>query len=710
MEKKMAHLKPKKNKNIPKYITIRMFIVPILLFFVLTGPSTSFILLKNITLWSKEYKAKTVEKKDSLKTRSLTVDSLNRGKITDLNDSLNLIADKADTLNDGGLTLSINPNNEDDLKLNDKTDDLLTWYGLIFIIVVGFAINLPFKIYFWRLRKNKTVSEKLTAYCRRWLLKTPLFISGLFSLYFLITSLYSLYRLLWDSSFTNEVARKIYTQLFPVSIVASVLVVIFVYFWQKHRVHIKYIEHIFTREELKKSVFNLKIGRIKNRLWISSAMTTLLPLIIVLFYMLMSLSSIKELGEINLDKAKVLLGSYYKDKSDFNLVDFNENFNGFFYVNVINSMMMMIGIGVGMLVSLIYIIIFVKWTTQDIVQPVKELLKNMKQTGEGKMDQYAIVRTNDEIGQLTEGYNDMSLKIKNYIHNITQINKANAQFVPRQFLEFLQKKNITDVKKGDQVQREMSVLFADIRSFTSLSEKMTPKENFDFINAFLEYMEPAINSNDGFIDKYIGDAIMALFGCKADDALNAALAMRNQLMQFNIILEAEGKTPIDIGIGIHTGNLMLGIVGGSERLQGTVISNAVNLASRIESLTKMYGIPIIISDKTLACLIHKENFVYRYLDNVRVIGKKEAVILYEVLDIKSNTEQCKDIVENLSKYQQAINLYLQREFTAAAVIFNQLHLICKNDPIIAMYKERSEHFNLKGVPEEWDGIEVIREK
>ncbi len=706
----MAHLKPKKNKNIPKYITIRMFIVPILLFFVLTGPSTSFILLKNITLWSKEYKAKTVEKKDSLKTRSLTVDSLNRGKITDLNDSLNLIADKADTLNDGGLTLSINPNNEDDLKLNDKTDDLLTWYGLIFIIVVGFAINLPFKIYFWRLRKNKTVSEKLTAYCRRWLLKTPLFISGLFSLYFLITSLYSLYRLLWDSSFTNEVARKIYTQLFPVSIVASVLVVIFVYFWQKHRVHIKYIEHIFTREELKKSVFNLKIGRIKNRLWISSAMTTLLPLIIVLFYMLMSLSSIKELGEINLDKAKVLLGSYYKDKSDFNLVDFNENFNGFFYVNVINSMMMMIGIGVGMLVSLIYIIIFVKWTTQDIVQPVKELLKNMKQTGEGKMDQYAIVRTNDEIGQLTEGYNDMSLKIKNYIHNITQINKANAQFVPRQFLEFLQKKNITDVKKGDQVQREMSVLFADIRSFTSLSEKMTPKENFDFINAFLEYMEPAINSNDGFIDKYIGDAIMALFGCKADDALNAALAMRNQLMQFNIILEAEGKTPIDIGIGIHTGNLMLGIVGGSERLQGTVISNAVNLASRIESLTKMYGIPIIISDKTLACLIHKENFVYRYLDNVRVIGKKEAVILYEVLDIKSNTEQCKDIVENLSKYQQAINLYLQREFTAAAVIFNQLHLICKNDPIIAMYKERSEHFNLKGVPEEWDGIEVIREK
>jgi len=710
MKKKRTLLKPKKNKNIPKYTILRMFIIPILLFFVLTGPSTSFILLKNITFWNKEYKAKTAEDKDSFKKRSFTVDSLFQGGIVNLKDSTNLEAAIADTSRDGGLTLTLNPNNEDDLKLNDKTDDILTWYGLLFIIFLGFAANLPFKVYFWRLRKNKTVSPKLTAYCRRWLLKTPQFNSGLFSLYFLITSLYSLYRLLWDTSFTNVVARKIYTQLFPVSIVASVLVVIFVYFWQKHRVHIKYIEHIFTREELKKRVFNLKIGRIKNRLWISSAMTTLLPLIIVLFYMLMSLSSIKELGEINIDKAKVLLGSYYKDKSVFNIANFSENFNGFFYVNAINSMMMMIGIGVGMLVSLIYIIVFVKWTTQDIVQPVKELLKNMKQTGEGKMDQYAIVRTNDEIGQLTEGYNDMSLKIKNYISNITHINQANSQFVPRQFLEFLQKNDITDVKKGDQVQREMSVLFADIRSFTSLSEKMTPKENFDFINAYLEYMEPAINSNNGFIDKYIGDAIMALFGSNADDALNAALEMRQHLVQFNNTMIAEGKSPIEIGIGIHTGNLMLGIVGGSERLQGTVISNAVNLASRIEGLTKMYGIPIIISNNTLECLVHKEKFIYRYLDNVRVIGKKEAVMLYEVIDYKNNATICTNIVDTLADYQQAIDLYLKREFTKAAVIFKQLQLICKNDPIINMYRERCEQFNLKGIPEEWDGVEIIREK
>ena len=710
MKKNIANLKQKNNKSIPKYTSLRMLIIPILLFFVLTVPSTSFILLKNVSLWSKEYRAKASDNKDSLKTKLLTTDSLLIGKINNIEDSINQLANRIDTSNEMNVHISLGSENEQDLKLIDRTDKLLKWYGLLFVIVVGFAINLPFRIYFRRLRRNKPISKKLHAYCKRWLLKTPLFISGLFLLYFFVINAYSLYRLLWDTSFTNEVTRKIYTQLFPISIVASVLVVIFVYFWQKHRVHIKYIEHIYTREELIKRIFNFKVGRIKNRLWISSAMTTLLPLIIVLFYMLMSLSSIKELGEINVDKAKVLLGNYYSEKSMFSATNFSETFNGFFYVNTINSLMMIVGIAMGMLVSLIYIVVFVKWTTQDIVQPVKELLKNMKQTGEGKMDQYAIVRTNDEIGQLTEGYNDMSLKIKNYISNITQINQANSQFVPRQFLDFLQKKDITDVKKGDQVQREMSVLFADIRSFTSISEKMTPKENFDFINTFLEYMEPAINSNNGFIDKYIGDAIMALFGCNADDALNAALNMRKKLTEFNNVLISDGKTPIEIGIGIHTGNLMLGIVGGSKRLQGTVISNAVNLASRIEGLTKMYGISIIISDSTLNCLIDKDNFNYRYIDNVRVIGKKEAVILYEVIDTKNNASQCSNIIETLPDYHKAIDLYLNRAFPEASIVFERLHKLCQNDPIIAMYKERSDNFNLKGVPEEWEGIEVIRGK
>ena len=134
----------------------------------------------------------------------------------------------------------------------------------------------------------------------------------------------------------------------------------------------------------------------------------------------------------------------------------------------------------------------------------------METTGRGELDSFSIVRTNDEIGALTEGYNEMSERLKNYFQSLDNINRANARFVPRQFLDFLGKESITDIQLGDQVQKEMTIMFSDIRDFTSLSETMTPKENFDFINNYLGYMEPVIRTNNGFIDKFMGDAIMAL--------------------------------------------------------------------------------------------------------------------------------------------------------------------------------------------------------
>lgn len=711
MKSIINNISTQQKQSIPKYRSLRLFIIPFVLFFVLTGPSTSFILLKNISLWNESYKNKEINsntKKDSLlfaKTQSINIDSIKTNQKADSSHT-----DTVNSNNAGNINISIGNNKSNDLKLNDKVDNILGWYGILLILIIGFFINRPFKLYFKNLRKGKPNSEKRIKYCRKWLLKTPLINSGLFIIYFFITNSYSLIRILTDNFVNDETSRKIYIQIFPISIVASVLVIVFVYFWQKHKVHIKYIEHVFTRDELNKRIFKSKTGKISSRLWISSLMTTLLPLIIVLFYLLMSLSSIKEVGEINIDKAKVLLGSYYKDTSDLNMKDFQLNFKQFFYVNIINSMMMIVGISMGMLVSLIYIILFVKWTTEDIVQPMQELLESMKKTGEGQMNQYALVRTNDEIGELTEGYNDMSLKIKNQIQNIKKINIANQRFVPQQFLDFLNRSNITDVQKGDQVQKEMTVLFSDIRSFTSLSEKMTPKENFDFINTFLEHMEPAINSNNGFIDKYIGDAIMALFGKKTDDAIDAALSMRKQLALLNNKLLLENKSPIEIGIGIHTGNLMLGIVGGSERLQGTVISNAVNLASRIEGLTKLYGIPLIITEDVKSNIVDKNKYAFRYIDNVRVLGKKEAVKLYEVLDRSTNPELCEKLIEMLPDYQRAIDLYLNQEFEKALLILSKISDQCKNDKIVNMYKERCMFFNQKGIPQNWDGVEIINEK
>jgi len=212
------------------------------------------------------------------------------------------------------------------------------------------------------------------------------------------------------------------------------------------------------------------------------------------------------------------------------------------------------------------------------------------------------------------------------------MNEANARFVPKQFLEYLGKDSIADIQLGDQVQKEMTVLFSDIRSFTSISEQMTPKENFNFLNNYLGYMEPVIRNNNGFVDKFMGDSIMALFPDNTEDAINAAIEMRIKLIEFNHIISQFGQAPIDSGIGIHTGSLMLGIVGGEGRMEGTVISDAVNLASRLEGLTKLYGSSIIITEETLIKISDPTSYHYRFLDIVKVKGKKEAVYIFEIID------------------------------------------------------------------------------
>ncbi|NES85186.1 MAG: PAS domain-containing protein, partial [Moorea sp. SIO2B7] len=197
---------------------------------------------------------------------------------------------------------------------------------------------------------------------------------------------------------------------------------------------------------------------------------------------------------------------------------------------------------------------------------------------------------------------------------LLQLNQANERFVPREFLQLLKKNSIIDVDLGDNVHQEMSVLFSDIRGFTTLSEFMAPEDNFRFINAYLSRMAPAISEHRGFIDKYIGDAIMALFSGSADDAVGAGIAMLKTLAQYNTTRQRPDRPPLKIGIGINTGFMMLGTVGGKNRMEGTVISDAVNLAARLEGLTKIYRVSLLISNNTFLRLEDIDNYDFRIID------------------------------------------------------------------------------------------------
>ncbi len=302
---------------------------------------------------------------------------------------------------------------------------------------------------------------------------------------------------------------------------------------------------------------------------------------------------------------------------------------------------------------------------------------------DGKVN-FAIVVFRD----ITERKKAESDRIK-LTNDLIQLNVAYSRFVPRQFLQLLNKESIIDVQLGDQVQQEMSVLFSDIRDFTTLSETMTPEENFKFINAYLSRMEPAILENNGFIDKYIGDAIMALFSGSADDAVKAGIAMLQRLAEFNTNRGRMGRPRIKIGIGINTGSMMLGTVGGHSRMDGTAISDAVNLASRLEGLTKNYGVALLISEKTFLTLNNPADYAIRLIDRVKVKGKSEQVIVYEVFDADP-PEVKEGKLFTQAVFKQAIVLYNLGILSEAAQLFSHCLHLNPGDKVARIYLERCQ--------------------
>lgn len=311
--------------------------------------------------------------------------------------------------------------------------------------------------------------------------------------------------------------------------------------------------------------------------------------------------------------------------------------------------------------------------------------------------------TSDMMEGLVVGANDFLVKpfsqeefltrINTHLQ-LSRINSMYSRFVPTEFLRSLGQDNITDLKLGDQVQREMTILFVDIRSFTTLSENMTPQENFKFINSYLSRFSPMINRHNGFVDKYIGDAIMALYPGKPEDAIQTAVEMTEHVKTYNIHRAKCGYKAIDIGIGIHTGNLILGIIGDGRRMQGTVISDAVNLAARIQDVTKLYKTNIVVSQETFTRLEDPTAYRYRYLGRVRVKGKDKTASLFEFFDadfedrvaLKEETKQ---------DFETAILLFSKKQMKEAAGLFRKVLEKNPEDSTAELFLNRIERFEME---------------
>ena len=295
-----------------------------------------------------------------------------------------------------------------------------------------------------------------------------------------------------------------------------------------------------------------------------------------------------------------------------------------------------------------------------------------------------------------------------YAH-VMELNRVYERYVPQDFVKLLNKGSILDVELGDQIEKTMTILFSDIRSFTTLSEKLTPEENFLFINSYLSKMGPLVRKYNGFIDKFIGDSIMALFDTNAENAVHAAINMLQLLDEYNQGRQRAGYQAIKIGIGINTGSMMLGTLGDHERMEGTVISDAVNLASRLEGMTKLYGVSLLIGEETYNQLNNPHAFALRFVDRVQAKGKHEPVSIFEIYDgdppeIFDHKDATKHLLE------EGFSLYREQKFADAQACFEQCLNPRIDDKVVQIYLKRCQQYQGGSLKQDWDGVERLESK
>lgn len=258
-----------------------------------------------------------------------------------------------------------------------------------------------------------------------------------------------------------------------------------------------------------------------------------------------------------------------------------------------------------------------------------------------------------------------------------------------------------------------SVLFSDIRKFTTISEELGAKETVSMLNDYLTVMVDAIFKHEGILDKYIGDAIMALFGAPfaserdADNALNTANEMIHLLHEFNGRRRQQGKREIDIGVGISTGELIAGNIGSPKRMEYTVIGDTVNLAARLESATKYYGVKVLFSEQTRDSL--SGSFRYREIDLIQVKGKTEPSAIYEALD-HHNRQSFPHQQEVLAAFEEGLKHYRQGNWPEAMGCFRTALAGHPGDRPSELYLQRCEHFMLQPPEADWRGVWIMQDK
>ena len=272
------------------------------------------------------------------------------------------------------------------------------------------------------------------------------------------------------------------------------------------------------------------------------------------------------------------------------------------------------------------------------------------------------------------------------------LNVAMARFVPTKFIESIGRNHITEVKLGDRIEKEITVIFTDIRNFTSRSEKMTPGQTFQFIKNYAEQMGPIIQKNGGFINQYLGDGLMAVFQNNPEDALIACIEMHSKLISYNKELEQSGIEAVEVGMGLHTGPAVMGIIGDEERRDATMISDTINTAARMESQTKHYGVKILISEESRKRLRNPELYKLRHIGAVKVKGKEKPIDIYECFN--ADTDDSLLLKESsIHEFDTAVDHFYKRDYTLAKSLLLDIKRKNPTDKVTASFIDEIDKLN-----------------
>ena len=314
---------------------------------------------------------------------------------------------------------------------------------------------------------------------------------------------------------------------------------------------------------------------------------------------------------------------------------------------------------------------------------IRKATKTVVRIADGDLSVRINNNSHDELGEICRQFNNMAENLENIFDEKDKNEHFYYKFVPEKFRELLGKESITDLALGDAESKEFSVLFCDIRSFSINSEMMTAKENFDFVNVIFGIAGPVIREHGGFVDKYIGDAVMALFE-SPEEAVKAGIKIYHDVVLDPSVAERLNVRDINIGVGIHTGIARIGIVGEEERLSGTVISDTVNLSSRLESLTKIYHTAMIISKDTIDRMKDPDSLNKRYIGMVQVAGVNDVTALYEILDCLGDEERERRTA-NKEDFMEAVRQFHLGRRGEAVNILKEIQRSGKSDPVVDMY-------------------------